>query len=477
MRGRTIEFYPMIAAASLFTGFWISYSTGSLYVQQGLMPEFMGVFGLPIVIAALLALMDTARAARTYLMILSSIFSLFFLIAFVRSGQYTVIGLYAIPVVLCIYYVIEADPAWMQRAAVFLSSFLILAYLTTILRVGNGISPFPITAISINNDEVPQGIPLLFQDSLVVISRTYILTISLQFLILLGAEAALLSENFMLIYRNLKLHAGWAGSSTATSVLVLVLGCQCETLIGSIPVLSAVIVSLVLLPLSAAGIVLLVFSNIFLRGFQRNGGVKMMELADSFHNRRTAVLSGLAMVVILSVSTIGAFLSWELDIFYFYGLNFAIYVVTYLLIAGLFSERPRTQSQKSLAASAVAASMGLMMIWLIPIMQVHAFSSPEVFGAMEISSFVAGFMLAFGTSRADGVYRNLILEMVAMMFTLIGAVILYYTDIFQSAIWAGFPFQDQLLFAVILTIVSLPFLWFFNYASIERKCSIDTHAV
>ena len=474
---RTIESYPLIAAASLFTGFWISYSAGSLYVQQGLMPEFIAVFGLPIVVAAVLSLMDAARAARTYLMILSSIFSLLFLIAFAHSGQYTVIGLYAIPVVLCIYYVIETDPAWAQRAGVFLSSFLILAYLTTILRIGSGSSPFPVTTISINNDEVPQGIPLLFQDSLVVITPTYIFTISVQFLFLLGAEAALLSENFMLIYRNLKLYAGEAGTSTATGVLVLVLGCQCETLIGSIPVLSAVVVSLILLPLSAAGIILLVFSNIFLRGFQRDGGARMMEFADSFRNRRTAVLSGLVMVLFLFVSTIGAFLSWELDIFYFYGLNFAIYVTTYLLIAGLFSERPGTHSRISLAASAVAASMGLMLIWLIPIVQVHAYSSPEVFGVMEISSFAGGFMLAFGASRAGGVYRNLILEMVAMMFTLIGAVILYYTDIFQSGIWMGFPFQDQLLFAVTLTIVSLPFLWFFNYVSIERKCSIDQHAV
>ena len=474
---RTIEFYPIIGAASLFTGFWISYSAGSLYVQQGLMPEFMAVFGLPIVVAALLSLMDVARAARIYLMILSSLFSLLFLIAFVRSGQYTVIGLYAIPVVLCIYYVIEIDPAWGQRAAVFLLSFLILAYLTTILRIGSGSSPFPITAISINNDEVPQGIPLLFQDSLVVITPAYILTVSVQFLLLLGAEAALLSENFMLIYRNLKLYAGEAGPSTATSLLVLVLGCQCETIIGSIPVLSAVIVSLVLLPLSAAGIILLIFSNIFLRGFQRDGGVKMMEFADSFRNRRTAVLSGLAMVFLLFVSTAGAFLSWELDIFYFYGLNFAIYVITYLLIAGLFSEGPGTHSQRSLAASAVVASMALMVIWLVPIMQVHAYSSPEVFGAMEISSFAGGFMLAFGASRAGGVYRNIVLEMVAMMFTLTGAVILYYTDIFQSGLWMGFPFQDQLLFAVTLTIVSLPFLWFFNYVSIERKCSLDPHAV
>ena len=140
---RTIESYPLIAAASLFTGFWISYSAGSLYVQQGLMPEFIAVFGLPIVVAAVLSLMDAARAARTYLMILSSIFSLLFLIAFAHSSQYTVIGLYAIPVVLCIYYVIETDPAWAQRAGVFLSSFLILAYLTTILRLGSGSSPFP----------------------------------------------------------------------------------------------------------------------------------------------------------------------------------------------------------------------------------------------------------------------------------------------------------------------------------------------
>ncbi len=466
------SFYPLISEISLILGIWLSLKGNILYVQAGLMPYFLVVFIVPNTIAVPLAFINKFQVATTYLLLVSIVFALLAAWAFALSAEFSILPLYLIPILASFYYITKNDRLWVSRASIFIASFLILALVSTLLRFIVSNAPFPFTVTSINNDELPQGIPLLFQDALVMITNEYVLTVSIQFLFVILLAASLLSENFILIYTNLRKYAGGIRSSI-TGSLAFVLGCQCETIIYTVPVFSAILVSLILIPLMAAGIVLLILSNIFLRGLSRMRGNRMQKIADSFNSRKTAITTGIGMLILILVSTLGVLFSWELDIFYFYGLNFLVFAASYVLVSGLFRKEVIQGKARFTAISEIVLSMGIMIAWLIPYMEAIAYQNYAVFGIMELSSFAGGSMLALGNREMNKIQKNLVLEMVSMMFTLAGVFVLYYTDLFQPTLWYGFTIPDQLLFAVLLIMISLPFLWFFNYASIEMKCNAN----
>lgn len=460
--------YPLIAAIAQLLGIWLLISGKFIYLQPSVSFIYYSIVIGPFLASAVFSYMKELRVPLTYL----ELFSIFIIVmevwAFAIRGVLTILPLFLVSAILIFSDLVSSDRKWIARSAIFLSSLTVLVVISSVIRFFHSYPPFPMTVLSIYNDGQPQGVPLLFSDAMVIFSGDYIVTMSIQFTFILALAAALLAENFIMIYGILKDYGDGIRSSV-TGLIVFIFGCQCESIISAVPVLSAILVSLLLFPLIGLGLFLLILSYLFLRAMRRDPGRRLSMLADRFYLKKTAVYMGIVLIGEVMISSIGIVYGLEHTIFYFYGLNLAIMATSYALFTGFLIQSTK-ESGGLYPLFLVAAGMVVMVIWLVPVFEAAAYSDYAYYGLMSVSSFAGGTIIGMGASRYGPTERNLILEMISMMFTLIGVFILYYTDIFQSRLWNGFTLVSQLEFSVFLIMVSLPFLWFYNYLSIERKC-------
>lgn len=460
--------YVIIAAAAQLFGIWTLISGKYIYVQPSVALMFYSIFAGPFILSAVFSYVKKLRVPATYMELFSVFIIVIELWTFSVRGIFTVLPLFLISAILLFMDVVESSRIWISRASIFLSALTVLVIISTVIRFFNSYPPFPMTVLSIYNDGQPAGVPLIFSNAMVIFSGNFIITMSIQFTVILLIASALLAENFIMIYGILK-NYGEGIRSSISGIIVFVLGCQCESIISAVPVLSAILVSVLLLPLIVVGAFLLILSYLLLRLMKRGPSGRLSKMADRFYVRSTAIFMGILMIIEIIVSSIGVYYGLEHTIFYFYGLNLAIMATSYVLVSGvLIGGSKETRSLYPLLL--IVTGMAIMVMWLLPIFETAAYSDPAYFGLMTVTSFAGGGLTGAGASRYGKIQRNIILEMISMMFTLIGVFILYFTDIFQSRLWSGFSLTSQLEFSVILILLSLPFLWFYNYLSIERKC-------
>ncbi|MDS0257716.1 hypothetical protein ApAK_08600 [Thermoplasmatales archaeon AK] len=468
-RYRYDSLYALLIIAGTLIWVITAVVTSSLYVDRGVIYYFYSGIAIYFIFAAI-SLFEGISIIKKLSQVFLISGALFMVILSVVSYSLLVISLVILAV--AVRRVFIGSNAKGLATGIFgsVAAVILMVLLGALIRFG--VSPTSqILVGSIYDDALPQGVPFLFQGALVFFSWHFVVTISLQLIFLYALIGVLVVDNYLLIVRQVRM-GGNLGVVGQVSGALSVISCQCETITAAFPAIVSLFISIIVTPLIAESFILLALTNVLLRMRYRVGDHRLFQ---SFSGKSSLLFVSLAapFLVVLTVSTVTVIVLMDLqqNLVFFSLSNFLMYLSGFLLFAALLRNVFRYSASKmswAIPVSFVVLSTVLMLVWFLPALTTEAVSRPDAFAIMGISSFAGGVIMSLAYMLTNRVARDVIVEYVAMMFTMTAIVVFFVTLSLDIRIWPTFSLLEQTQFSVYLWLVSLPVMWFITNLALSR---------
>ncbi len=367
------------------------------------------------------------------------------------------------------------DRKLFYRGAAFILILFIMLFISRFLAITVPIEPTKIVVDSIYADFPSSKVPFFFYYGIIMRVNYLDFTMGIQSIILYIILAALLTENYFLIFGIVKGGTGEIRKeknrkgnnakdliSPTISGGISVLSCQCEGLTATLPTVAAVIATTVSTALLSESIALLLFSNFMLTVFlTKRSRLKIVSNIKDIRNSNVFPLLAIFFIIITPVAeTIGIAFHLEFtSLLFFYGINILMFVAGIFLVYVLtkIGIKPTIINNKIKITLVIVASL-LMFIWFIPSIAYYAYTYYTFYLLMNIFSLVSGLI-------TYTVYINLYqlkrayVEFNSMMFSMTALIIFYISLINVTTLYPLYGVTQQIYFSAILWGVALPFMW------------------
>lgn len=444
--------------------FILSIAFNVLHVSHLVTFEFIIILSLFFIFPGLAIFITPMPLIRKYFMFTSILLTIFLIMI---TFFYTYLLVLPVLSLVALLAIVRNSEEYScrdyKKLVAFLAIFSVIYFLADLIRTGNVPAYVGISFTSIYDDIQPLGTPFLFYQGIVIYDRLLLVTISGATFFLFSVLSALLTENYFLIFsfaggekRNLI-------SSTASGV-VSALSCQCESLTIFFPTVVAFLLTFAIIPLIVESIFFVLLTNILLNYYFNRG--KQNRILEKLWPKAGSVkvlLGGIIILLGIPVAeTIGIAFDLQKVLYFFSWINIGMFVEGIFLVIILnFIIGINTTKYSSLFKFAgIPVSIILMFIWYIPYFTNSAYTNPDTFAVMSITSTVAGLLTGLTYYSLRYSNRRLFYEFVAMMFSMFSVIIFYISIVAGITIWVEFGLEQQVIFSIVTWAVSLPFMWF-----------------
>lgn len=368
----------------------------------------------------------------------------------------------------------KANKPLFYRGAAFILILFIMLLISRFFVITVPVEPTKIVVDSIYADFSSSQVPYLFYYGIIMRVNYIYFTMGLQSIILYIILAALLTENYFLIFGIVNLNTGILGKKSrarrqATNLVtpaisggVSALSCQCEGLTAILPTVAAVVATAISTTLLSESILLLLLSNFMLSVFiNRRAKIKFVSSIKNLRNSNYFPLLAIFFVMLIPVmEVIGIFFHLQrTSMLFFYGINIMMFISGIFLMYAItkLGMKPFIKTVKVKAGLMIMASV-MMFIWFVPTLAYDAYSNYNIYILMNIMGIGAGiitYLVYFSLEKLKAAY----IEFNSMMFSMTALVFFYISIISLTDIFPFFGIKQQLYFSAILWAVSLPFMW------------------
>lgn len=462
----------ILSLATTVFAIFFGIMTKSLVYEKPVLLEAVAVIAPAVVFPAFLSIEhEKLRTLQFYLSLIAISYYLLLVSALVWVPNIDLLLVISLVVNIFIFYrVAYSGRISIYKASVFLSVVFIMFYLSGLLRpdVSPSLSP-PLYAGSIYDDESPAGVPAFFSGALVLYSRIFVLTISVQALALFAGLSSVLTENYSLIFRYVKGKASKNALSSSLTGVLSILSCQCEGVTAAFPTAVTLLLSVAIIPLIMESVVLLTLTNLFLLFFYIRGRrITLRSLAGIKSRWALYAMSAIFITSLPVIETVGIYFGMERNLFFFVAIDIAMFVegVIIALIISLFINTGKLRSVTVYLLSAV--SFALMFIWFIPSVSAYAYSFYFWYSVMSLTSVLAGFISGYVYRSMEPESRRVYMEFITMMFSMFAIILFYLTVEGNIVIWSGLAgIAGQTTLSIAIWVVSLPVMWIATNVSLN----------
>jgi hypothetical protein len=469
--------FGILGFISLVMLYTIGSLSGQIYTDSILINHVYDPFAGILIILVLTFIFRGHKYIQTYL--ISSLIVAYGILAFM---VFPVVSLDIFPIlsaflsVMMLRSVAGNSRDVTQRAIIFVFVTTIMFIIGDSMRFVIDPPTFAVAFGSIYDDENPLGVPLLFSNGIVIYGRYLVMTVSLPIIILFTGLAAVLSENYSLIFSfSNKYKSEHVGKSLNSALTVL--SCQCEGLTASFPSIVVTLLFSAIIPLIALSIFFVAMTNIFLYlFFVRGKYVKSLERIWGFTGSKYLLpVSIVMMISILVYNQVVVFFGIYQNLSIISSLIISMFIFGILFYTIL--ERVlqfKFSIRKSYVYLLIALSTVFMIMWYIPVLTYLLVSNVDYFIIMSLTSFIGGLLSGFAFHLLGNRGKRFYFQYIPMMYSTLAIVVFYISAIFLRLVYLPFGMTQQLEFSLILWGVSLPFIWLgtnmaLNLESIERK--------
>ncbi len=455
-------FYAVVSYASYLMLFFFGIRLGLVYVDITLYPQMYIPPAILGAITVLSIILSRYREAQIY--IIGVAITVYGLLLVATLPYVSLLPFSAISLVSAVAYFSKAvgfNRRTSSKLAAFMGVILAMFALGSSLRIDSGPPVYAMAFGSIYDDVQTGGVPLLFTDGIVFYSRFFILSVSVPIIVLFVALAAVLTENYYLIFKLMS-SRGSQSIRKSLSSAVTVLSCQCEGITASFPSAIATILFVAIIPLITESIVFLLLTDLLLVIFYIKG--RKVKVLDSVwrlaEKKGFALAMALSLVLIPVYTTYVVYLDLQTNLIVFSSVNILMFLYGIFVVYLVNRVMPLRKSlSSSVTYSFVALSSIGMFIWYVPQITYPAVYSAEIFSIMGVVSVVSGLMSGvLFKSHGEGA-KMLYFEYITMMFSMLAIVIFYMSAIGLTVIWPEFGMAQQLQFSLLLWGITLPVMW------------------
>ncbi len=357
------------------------------------------------------------------------------------------------------------------KIAVFYSVVFIMFYLSGLLRFyfSPTLSP-PVYVGSIYDDESPAGVPAFFAGALVTYTRLFVLTVSYQALLLFTGLAAILTENYTLIFRHVRKNAAGSSVSGSLTGALSVLSCQCEGITAAFPTAVTLLISIAIIPLILESIVLLALTNSFLIFFYIRGRrIKLVRFQKLFsRNMLIYIISTVFLISVPFIETIGIYLGLVRNLFFFVSIDIVMFIEGIVLVLIISRVIHFSSISRLFLVSLTALSFGMMFAWFVPPVTVYAYSYYDWFALMTLTSVLSGIITGYVYETMQPKGKQVYMEFITMMFSMFAIILFYLTVEGDLVLWKGLAgLAGQATLSIAIWVVALPLMWIATNVSLN----------
>ncbi len=383
----------------------------------------------------------------------------------------------------------KGDRKLFYKGSAFILILLIMLLVSKFFVISVPVAPTKIVVDSIYADFPVSKVPYFFYYGIIMRVNYIYFTMGIQSIILYVILAALLTENYFLIFSIVSINNKTSRKKSnrkkqlnamvtpAISGGISALSCQCEGLTAILPTVAAVAATAISTGLLSESILLLLFSNFMLTVFfTRRSRIKLVSSIKNLRNSNYFPLLAIFFVMLIPVmEVIGIFYHLELtSLIFFYGVNILMFISGIFLMYAItkLGMKPFIKTFKVKAALATIASI-MMFIWFVPYIAYFAYVNYYYYFLMNITGIISGlitYLVYFNLYKFKAAY----IEFNSMMFSMTALVFFYITIIPLYDLFPFFGIKQQLYFSSILWAVSLPFMWLSTIDTMYRYSVPDT---
>jgi len=388
----------------------------------------------------------------------------------------------------------KGDRKLFYKGSAFILILFIMLLVSRFFVISVPVEPTKIVVDSIYADFPAYKVPYFFYYGIIMRVNYIYFTMGLQSLVLYIILAALLTENYFLIFSIVSINTKTSREklnrkklnrkkqlnamiTPAISGGVSALSCQCEGLTAILPTVAAVAATAISTGLLSESILLLLFSNFMLTVFfTRRSRIKLVSSIKNLRNSNYFPLLAIFFVMLIPVmEVIGIFYHLELtSLIFFYGVNILMFIsgIFLMYVITKLGMKPFIKTVKVKAVLATIASL-IMFIWFVPSIAHFAYINYNYYFLMNVMGIISGlitYIVYFNLYKFKAAY----IEFNSMMFSMTALVFFYITIISLYDIFPFFGIKQQLYFSAILWGVSLPFMWLSTIDTMYRYSVPDT---
>ena len=360
-----------------------------------------------------------------------------------------------------LYY--NKNKPFFYRGVGFILILIIMLLISKFMVIGAPVDPTKIVVDSIYADFPANKVPFFFSAGIIMRINYVYFTIAIQSIILYLILAALLSENYFMIFsivRNNSMAKSMVNPTITGGVSAL--SCQCEGLTATLPAIAAALASTISLALLSESILLLLLSNFMLTVFlYRKSKIEIVSKIKDIRNSN--IFPFMAIFFIFAapiVEVIGIFFKLEFtSLLFFFGMNILMFIAGIFFMYVLFKIGFNIRIKNAILLIILTAiSSASMFIWFLPPLTQLAYSFYNIYLIMNIMTFISGFISYLIYSNLENFKRGFV-EYNSMMFSMTALIIFYISLISPTVIYPLYGLEQQVVFSAILWAVSLPFMW------------------
>lgn len=323
------------------------------------------------------------------------------------------------------------------RPFAFMAIYSFMYLIGGVVRLTYSPADIGVSLASIYDDVSPKGVTAFYQWGVVLFTRRYTLTSSLQTFILFTFLSAVLTDNYLSIISYLRGSRLYGIGGTFSS-FASALSCQCESIVASFPSLVVLLISVFVFPLIIESAAFVSATN-YLITSRYSMGIDVFSGRLRFTGmRRYTLVSGILLVLCMAAISIGGVsLGLQRSVYFFFGSDMSLFALSLLFfVNGMKGFRVRMGRGGTTYTLAVAAAI-LMILWFVPPFTYNAYTSPVYFSLMGISAFLSAFLTSLSYLSLDEQARHVYMEFVAMMFSMVALVVFYVTVVGGRVVWGG----------------------------------------
>lgn len=354
----------------------------------------------------------------------------------------------------------ERDNA--RKIIIFVLATLFMFFVSKLLIFAVQPGNFPLTFVQIGSvfDTQFEGIPFLFQGGFAFYTPFFVIMVSPASIVLFTIIAILLTENYNGIFNRLTKGGNHKGLHSTLYGVAGALSCQCEGCISLFPTMTALILTVAMIPLLLESLILLLATYILLtRYFGKNVRVGFLNRISGLNKLRESYVTVSVVTVLLPLyEVIGIYMGQIGNIFFFFGTGIGMVLVGYADVI-IYSQFLNFNGKKTIPAFLIALASIIGVMWFIPAFASAAFYNAQIFAAMNISLFISGVLFGIARSHYSGAAKKLVDEYLALMLGMIPVVILYISSTFRVLLWPEFGITQQVEFSIAAWAALLPLMW------------------
>jgi|YelNatPaOPRAMG01_1025707.scaffolds.fasta_scaffold00055_86 hypothetical protein len=357
------------------------------------------------------------------------------------------------------------------KIAVFYSVVFIMFYLSGLLRFyfSPTLSP-PVYVGSIYDDESPAGVPAFFAGALVAYTRLFVLTVSYQALLLFTGLAAILTENYTLIFRHVRNNAAGSSVSGSLTGALSILSCQCEGITAAFPTAVTLLISIAIIPLILESIVLLALTNAFLIFFYIRGRrIRLVRFERLYHrNVLVYLISTIFLISVPFIETVGIYLGLVRNLFFFVSIDIIMFIEGIVLAMIISRVIQFSSISRPFLVGLTILSFGMMFAWFVPALTVYAYSYYYWFAFMTLTSVLSGIITGYVYETMQHKEKQVYMEFITMMFSMFAIILFYLTVEGDLILWKGLSgLAGQATLSIAIWVVALPVMWIATNVSLN----------